>query len=408
LLEVGNVTSGPSTLDPLDPGSIRWVFLAPGGDGIWISDEQAQVARQLLEQVREQHFALPLVAPEAAENAPEFYVVAVADNLLLTQEQRVPGMTLSPLAPVLGDDIRVVLNELLQERGFQQPLDQEEWIQRLRWDRPAVLVECLVKAESPEAAATFSAEVIRRMLDLKTLRRGAAARLIAGVVGQKTGLDSYGVGHVWFEHSGYLGNLVGGPISGEDIHGLQREWTGLQANPRAQLWASLYADAVRDTRWDYQFFRCFTLLEAIADEVVSPKKTITDAAGNPRMLPNSKKDPYTTKHARGKVYELLMHMAAQDPKILLLRFVSQPVNTKAPEDQLWDEIGMWVQIRNDVAHEGAWQPPHPTEKPEHAAVRTALISLDLLGRFEVGARMIVLKIRDAVTTVLFAAIDGTL
>jgi hypothetical protein len=65
---------------------------------------------------------------------------------------------------------------------------------------------------------------------------------------------------VWIEHSGYSGNLIGGVIAGEDVHQLQTSWSGLQANPRAQLWVSLYADAVRDPRWDYQSFRCFNLL----------------------------------------------------------------------------------------------------------------------------------------------------
>ena len=108
------------------------------------------------------------------------------------------------------------------------------------------------------------------MLDLMTLLRGAAARLIGGVVGQQAEPGRYDAHDLWIEHSGYTGNLMGGIISGEDVHGLQGLWSDLRANPRAQLWASLYADAVRDTRWDYQFFRCFNLLEAIADEVVRP------------------------------------------------------------------------------------------------------------------------------------------
>ena len=136
----------------------------------------------------------------------------------------------------------------------------------MRRDRPAVVLECRVKADTPEKAGTFGSEVIKRVLDLMTLRRGAAARLIGGVVGQQTEPGRYDVRTLWIKHSGYTGNLMGGIISGEDVHGLQASWSGLQANPQAQLWASLYADAVRDTRWDYQFFRCFNLLEAIADE----------------------------------------------------------------------------------------------------------------------------------------------
>ena len=83
---------------------------------------------------------------------------------------------------------------------------------------------------------------------------------------------------------------MGGPISGEDVHGLQVLWSDLQANPRAQLWASLYADAVRDPRWDYQFFRCFSLLETIADSVVWQNVVVTDTAGNPGCFPTEEGD----------------------------------------------------------------------------------------------------------------------
>jgi hypothetical protein len=210
LLEIGNVSIGPFILAPLDPGPKRWIFLKPdAGDGIWISDQRAEAERQSLEILREYYFAGPLVAPETTPNAPEFYVLAIADNLLLTQEQRVPGMTLAPMTSVLGDDIRLVLNELLQQRGFHQPLDQGDWRERMRSDKPAVVIECRVKAETPDAAQIFSSEVIKRMLALMTLRRGAAARLIAGVVGQQTDSGNYDVGTVWIEHSGYFGNLVG-------------------------------------------------------------------------------------------------------------------------------------------------------------------------------------------------------
>jgi hypothetical protein len=405
LLEVGNVTIGSPTLAPLVPGPTRWVFLRSDA-GVWISGRQAHAERERREKLRQQHFEGPLVAPQTAQEAPEFYILAIADNLLLTQEQRVPGMSLKPIASVLGDDIRVVLNDLLQRRGFRQGLKPDKWIEKMRQDRPAVVIECRVQAESPDAAKEFSSEAIKRMLDLMTLRRRAAARLIGGVVGHQTDSDHYDVRGIWIEHSGYTGNWMGGIISGEDIHGLQASWSGLQVNPRAQLWASLYADAVRDTRWDYQFFRCFTLLETIAEDVVPSKKTIIDAAGNPRLKSDGK--PYSTREARGKVYELLMHMAAKVPTSPASFTCQKPSPTVEAADQLWDELSIWGQVRNDVAHEGAWQPPHPAEKPAHAATRAAIASRGHDGTFEFGSREIVKKIQEAVRTVLFAAIHGTL
>jgi hypothetical protein len=116
--------------------------------------------------------------------------------------------------------------------------------------------------------------VIKRLPDMMTLRRDAAARLIAGIVASPNESGRLEIREVWIEHTGYHGNLLGGVIAGEDVHQLQESWNGLQANPRAQLWVSLYADAVRDARWDYKFFRCFNLLEAIADTVVQPNVVI--------------------------------------------------------------------------------------------------------------------------------------
>ena len=191
---------------------------------------------------------------------------------------------------------------------------------------------------------------------------------------------------MWIEHTGYHGNLLGGVIAGEDVHQLQESWNGLQANPRAQLWVSLYADAVREPRWDYKFFRCFNLLEAIADTVVQPNVVITDEAGNPRPLPRGN-GSFTTRGAQGKVYTLLIQLAGA-----------------TADDQLWDEVGTWVQVRNDVAHEGAWQPPHPGESADHAAIA----SRGGDGTVESGSRAMVDRIGDAVKRALYAAIHGTL
>ena len=69
---------------------------------------------------------------------------------------------------------------------------------------------------------------------------------------------------------------------------------------------------------------------------------------------------------------------------------------------------MWVQIRNDVAHEGAWQAAPPAEKPQHAAARAAIASRGHDGTFESGAQAVVKKIQEVVKSVLFAAIHGTL
>ncbi|PQM49845.1 hypothetical protein C5U48_23340 [Mycolicibacter virginiensis] len=81
---------------------------------------------------------------------------------------------------------------------------------------------------------------------------------------------------------------------------------------------------------------------------------------------------------------------------------------KTADDRLWDEVGHWVKVRNDVAHEGTWQAPHVGESAEHAATRAVIASHGHDGTFEAGTRPFVNKIRDAVKQTLYAAIHGKL
>ncbi|MBU8820944.1 hypothetical protein KL864_34355 [Mycolicibacterium goodii] len=392
LLEVGNFIESTDTfLGRLAPGPVRFVHVRPVGDtGIWAEGPAAQVELARVEAERAQKFMQPIVAPGSAQDAPEFVILAVAEGLLITQPQRVPGISLTPFKAELGDDVMNVLNRIIRGRGIRTILDPQAWRKQMQSNRPAVLIECHVQAESVDTARCFSREKIKRLLDMMTLSRGAAATLIAGVAITHTGQGKQQLHGAWIERGGYTENLLGGPLAGEDAHGLQKRWAGMQANPRAQLWVSLYADAVRDPRWDYQFFRCFSLLEAIADEVVPASFPIVDEAGNPRPLGNGNKN-YSTKEARGKVYALLLRL-----------------DGAAANDSLWDSVGLWYQVRNDVAHEGEWQAPTPNESALHAAARAAIINAGHDGTFESGTRPFGDMIRDYVKRTLYAAIFGSL
>jgi hypothetical protein len=62
------------------------------------------------------------------------------------------------------------------------------------------------------------------MLDMMTLSRAAAATLIAGVVMGNDAQGEQQLYGVWIEQGGYTENLVGGLLSGEDVHALQKSW----------------------------------------------------------------------------------------------------------------------------------------------------------------------------------------
>lgn len=413
LLEIGNVSTGGETIGPIEISPTRWVFIKPdSAEGKWVGGEPALADLANVESLREQLFAEALVAPGASQDSPEFLLVAIADNLLITKVQRVPGISLQPVQTVLGEDVRSVLNRFLRERGVIWPcLPRRAWLARMRDDRPAVRVECRIRAVDSQAAVAFGRPVIKQLLDMMTLRRGAAARLIAGVVlgpGRSPGRKE--LQDAWIEHSGYNENLLGGNLSGEDMHALQKLWSGLQSNQRAQLWVSLYADAVRDPRWDYQIFRYFSLLEAIADTVVPRNSPILDAAGNPRLMPNKKKESFTTSRKRGKVYALLIHLASviSHTPDSFTSFNSAQKSSMTPEDKLWEEVGIWTEIRNDVGHEGAWQPVGQQETPGHAEARAGICARGQDGSFDLGAQAVTRSAREAVKLALFAAIGGAL
>jgi hypothetical protein len=392
LLEVGNFVESTDTfLGPLTPGPVRFVHVRPAdGKGIWVEGPAAQIELARVQAARAQGFMQAMVAPGSVQGAPEFVIVAVADGLLITQPQLVPGISLTPFETELGDDVMNVLNRVIQLRGIPKKLNSQAWRKQMQANRPAVLIECRVQAENDKIATSFSREKIKRLLDMMTLSRGAAATLIAGVTIAHTGQGKQQLHGAWIEHGSYTENLLGGMLAGEDVHALQKSWTHLQANPQIQLWVSLYADAVRDPRWDYQLFRCFSLLEAIADEVVPAHFPIVDETGNPRPLGNSNKN-YSTKEARGKVYALLLRL-----------------DGAAANDTLWDLVGLWAQVRNDVGHEGEWQAPTPNESSLHAATRAAIISAGHYGTFESGTRPFVDRTRDYVKRTLYAAIFGSL
>jgi hypothetical protein len=197
---------------------------------------------------------------------------------------------------------------------------------------------------------------------------------------------------------------MGGMLSGEDIHRLMRFWEGLSREPRARLWLSLYAEAKADYRWDYRLFRCFQLLEGIASEIVPEGIQILDDDGNLRLTPRG--EPYTSDRMHGKVYELLRSVAfvsqAAQVNFTGYRQNDTPVS-------LWDQVGLWIEIRNEVAHRGSWLPPGgqpPSAK--HVAVMADIATRTYGGGVRDGHQAVIMAIEEAVKSTLIAALRDRL
>jgi len=402
LAELAKVTTPDGQQAALPPIVLQ---LEQIGDGEWQSGELAESERQRLGSAREATFGQPLIAQGATAASPTFSVVMAVDNLLATVVQRVPGMQVIPIQrSTLGSDLIDFLNSAAAQLGFATGIEPQAGLDHVRQRRPAAIIHIpKLHANTPQSAIAEAHRSGLALLDLVALRRGATPRLLAGIVGQEANDKTTRLVTFWVEGVGYTGNLLGGFISGEDPTSLLNQWRGLIADDRARLWLSLYSDGVADERWDYRMFRCFNLLEGIANEIIPPSQIVTDENGN--SLLQSSNRPYTTDQARGKVFELVKHVA-QLSQQALQNFAAPGIT---PPRTLWDETDVWVTVRNAVAHRGSWeQPPGGTPSSRDQRVQAEIASMGHNGTFESGVDTALRTIRQAVEATLFSALAGRL
>ncbi|WP_327070250.1 hypothetical protein [Kitasatospora sp. NBC_01302] len=298
-----------------------------------------------------------------------------------------------------------VLNSVLSQLGFSTGIHPDAWLSEMRRRRPAAILHMRsIQVDSPKSAHLVAQHTSHQLLDLMALKRGATPRIIGGAIGaaDDNGLLQF-LGS-WVEGAGYTGNLMGGFLAGEEPRALLNHWQGMQSDARLKLWLSLYADALADERWEYRLFRCFNLLEGIATQAVPKKKTIVDSAGTPRLKSDGK--PYTTAEARGKAYDLLQLVAAVTNQAES-NFLAQKYAGSTME--LWDELDIWVSVRNAVAHRGSWElPAGATPTARHAAVELEITSRGHDQTLSSGQWAVVRAIRVAVESCLFAGLQGKL
>jgi hypothetical protein len=375
----------------------NFLFLESSDDGEWTSNEAAEAERKRLEQARSSRYDVSIVDPNATATDPFFAVLMLVDNLLLTTNQRVPGIRIFPLSNTnLGADVAMLLNATLLQLGFDGAVDLSSWLDKMRSRRPSVAIFApKVQAAFPQKAVDLCRQSVHQLLDLMALRRGSKPRLLGGAVGH---LDPNGqprCAGFWIEGSDYRGNLLGGFLSGENQHGLLLHWSNMVKDPRVRLWLSLYADAIGEDRWDYVIFRCFNLLEGIGKELLPPKKVVCNQNGVPYLQQGKNPSPYTTKEARGKVYALIQLVSAR---------MNQSSN-----GNLWDEVGIWTEVRNEVAHRGTWKlPDGETPTSKQATVELQISQLGYDGTFELGVDAMIRGIREAVKSTLYAGLRGLL
>lgn len=377
-------------------------FFVPGVGDRWEQGERAQQKLQALVAERKAHAATPVRANDAATS--QFGVLILVENIHLTEAQIVPGLSVLPLrSSTLGSEIPAVLNSVLGQLGWSEGISAEAWADATRAYNPAAVVHapCVI-ADDPEQAGEHVRELAIDLLNLVAFRRGDAPRIVASAVGT---VANGRVSETAFrpEGPGYRGNLLGGFVSGEDPHSLLVQWDAAQRDRRVAFWLSLHASALAEPRWEFRLFRCFSLLEAIGSEVIPSSTPAVDPEGNPRLQDNGK--PYTTDHGRVKVHDLLVRVARATERAEG-SFVSQVAGTVAPA--LWEEVGLWLRIRNQVAHGGAWPDPLLVT-PKVARIEAQLVERSPdRATVRLGAEATVDAIRRSVEATIIAGIRGRL
>ncbi|MFJ4874602.1 hypothetical protein ACIP93_05250 [Streptomyces sp. NPDC088745] len=379
------------------------IFLKPESGNEWHAGDRARRELSEIEAARRQRYAVTLQADDAKATDQIFSSVILADDLLITSQLRIPGISVLKLTDsTLGSDGASVLNSVLGQLGFTAFVSSEAWLSEMRNRRPAVVLH-MPSVQAPDAgtAAMASRKAAHQLLDLLALNRGSRGRIIGGVIGTPTSAPSGGMkfSGSWIEGGGYQGNLLGGFIAGEDPHSLLSQWDAVSQDPRLRLWLSLYSDAIMDERWEYQLFRCFNLLEGIGKEKLPSNAAIVGSDGIPKLMANGQK--YTTKQAQGKVFELLRLIASmtnQAESNFALR------GTGGSGD-LWDEIGVWTAVRNSVAHRGSWSLPEgKTPDAKHAQIEQGIKARGHDQTMASGVDALVRSIRNAAEATISAGL----
>lgn len=155
-------------------------------------------------------------------------------------------------------------------------------------------------------------------------------------------------------------------------------WVAAKSSPLVALWMSLYRGVSAEPRWDVRVLRACSLLEAIGRERIERDTAVVDTDGDALLEHDGRQA--TAGRLRGLLYVLVsraVETVLSSPRVLLAH----------EERSLWEEVGVWADIRNLVGHEGQWLPPSLPSTLKGPQQRSAA-ALDLAGRgdgYERGA-----------------------
>lgn len=227
--------------------------------------------------------------------------VYIVENLLLTRTLHFQHGSVHPLNLTLHEsDLQTATNHALETLGWPSRVDDQGWQTNMRRNDFALIEFPEIWAsEWADAERTSLADAERYMSAIAFLRH-AAPRLVMVVI-EREGPPISSKMRTF--RMPYRGNLIGGPIAGENQGDFLATAEALHADPKSALYLSLYLDARRDADPDSRYFKLWSVLETIAINRIEPGQAVQLHDGTPWP------DGGTTTQAAPRVFELVCKSA---------------------------------------------------------------------------------------------------
>ena len=239
-----------------------------------------------------------------------------------------------------------------------------------------------------------------RFMDLITLIKGGTPRVVAAVFAARTAAGGWQALALSAPSAARTGSDLLALLPDQAkprLRTIDEASLAAIADPQLVLWLRLFRAACQTDDWDARTFQLFVLLDVVGQAHVVPRQPVL--ASNNRPLRNDNGKVATTSQPRGRLYHLVQQAldACSVPESTVLTH---------PDHSLWHEIGIWLDIRDTVAHEGSW-----TAASRHGSsgdrVRAAATVAARGGGLDEGVLRYERAIGAAAETVLHAAIHGS-
>ena len=285
----------------------------------------------------------------------------------------------SPDRKFIGRDGRDIFNAELADARFVTSVTQPTWGVQLWPRRQLALAVCSRVEGDARTMPMVLALAANRMTDVLALSHGGDPRVYASAFELSDDGATWRTAAVMVGEGPYPGSTLDRLAEGRGLlEALNPAVVWPPADLHLALWLSLHRGAAAERAWDARMFRFFALLEAIASEAYPQPVPVVDASGAPVV--NAHGTPVTTAAARGATY-MLVRRGLQALEL------DETVLCTHPDRTLWEEVGVWVDVRNTVAHEGVCRPaPAPTRRPARRERTAAAFELAGRGNADDGSR----------------------